>query len=544
MKRKVSLNCLSLFVLYACVSQAQIATQEGLVTTSHRIVLGGKTFAYTATAGRLPIINNDAGEPHGYVFFVAYTGERTPSSPVRPLTFLWNGGPGSSSSQVHLMGFGPRRLKTNDTYPTWEPLSVNTTLEDNQETWLDFTDLVFVDPIGTGYSRPTKPEYGSEFFSTVGDAESIAEFIRVYRERFDAFNAPIFLAGESYGTIRAQWVAEALERRRTRVAGIALISGFISLGQKPNPAMASVWAVSSLTAIAYYHKKLSPDLQSGSLEDAMQKAGTWARNEYAPALEKRDSLTLEQRDAVITQLARFAGVAPTLVDAKKLTLSADDLTEHLLQSKGEDLGRYDTRMIGHRDVAKVPWTTFVDPSLSPVMDIMQGTSPTLIRYLRDYLGYKNDLLYRGPFGESYPAPTTPSADWMAASWSQATPAGVPEYATLPGAASGHGAEASPTVPLVPPLQKAMQLNPALHVIVMTGLYDVAAPEVGCEPTRYSVSLIEPSLRDRIKVSCYVGGHMMYTDKTARQEMKRDMEELERGSDHQGTTPPAAKETGR
>jgi carboxypeptidase C (cathepsin A) len=534
MKRCLLLHCLSLCVLYLCISQAETAaSQEGLVTTSHRIVLAGKPFAYTATAGRLPILNNDAGEPHGYMFFVAYTADRAPGSPVRPLTFLWNGGPGSSSSQVHLMGFGPRRLKTNDTYPSWEPLSVNTTLEDNQETWLDFTDLVFVDPIGTGYSRPTKPEYGAEFFSTVGDAESVAEFIRVYRERFDAFNAPIFLAGESYGTVRAQWVAEALERRRTRVAGIALISGFISLGQKQDPAMATASTVSSFTAVGYYHKKLPPDLQSGSLQDAMQKASTWAKNEYAPARQKRESLTLEQRDAVITQLARFSGMTPTLVDPKNLTLSTAIVAEHLLQSEGEDLGRYDARMIAHRDVTKVPWTTFNDPSLAPVIDIMEGTSPTLIRYLRGDLGYKNDLLYRGPFGEAYPAPKSPSGDWMETQFNEETPAGVPAYSVLPGGDSDRapGEERPAAVPLVTPLRRAMELDPALRVVVMSGLYD----SPGCEPTRYSVSLIEPSLRSRVKMSCYVGGHMMYTDKTARQEMKRDMEELERANDHQGTT---------
>jgi carboxypeptidase C (cathepsin A) len=200
MKRYLLLYCVSLLVPYLCISQQIANPQEGLVTTSHRIVLGGKPLAYTATAGRLPILDNDAGEPHAYMFFVAYTAERTSGAPVRPLTFLWNGGPGSSSSQVHLMGFGPRRLKMSDTYPTWPPLSVNTTLEDNQETWLEFSDLVFVDPIGTGYSRPTKAEYGAEFFNTVGDAESVAEFIRVYA------------SGSTRSILRSTWLVRVTER--------------------------------------------------------------------------------------------------------------------------------------------------------------------------------------------------------------------------------------------------------------------------------------------------------------------------------------------
>jgi hypothetical protein len=192
-------------------------------------------------------------------------------------------------------------------------------------------------------------------------------------------------------------------------------------------------------------------------------------------------------------------------------------------------------MVARRDVTKTPWTTTVDPSLSPVMDLMQGTSPTLIRYLRLELEYKSDLLYRGPFGGAYPAPTTPNGDWMALAWSSNQPAGVPahEAAAPGGGSSGAGGESSPAIPLVPPLRKAMTLNPAMRVLVMTGLYDNAAPGVGCEPTEYSVSLIDAPLRNRVKVACYVGGHMMYTDTAARREMKRDMAALERASGDHG-----------
>ena len=163
---------------------------------------------------------------HGRIFFIAYTVDR-PARLSAPAAHLsWNGGPGSSSSQVHLMGFGPRRLKTADAYPT-QPFLTGSELADNQETWLDESDLVFVDPVGTGYSRPTKSEYASEFYNAQGDIESVAELIRVYRTRFNAFDAPLFLAGESYGVTRAMGVAEALERRRTAVAGVILISNGI-----------------------------------------------------------------------------------------------------------------------------------------------------------------------------------------------------------------------------------------------------------------------------------------------------------------------------
>jgi carboxypeptidase C (cathepsin A) len=515
----------------AAASAQTLSADEGIITTKHQVVLARAPLRYAATAGRLPIVDNDAGQPHGYMFFVAYTVERTPGQPPRPLTFLWNGGPGSSASQVHLLGFGPRRLKTGDTYPTSEPLSITTGLEDNQETWLDFTDLVFVDPIGTGYSRPTKPEYGTEFFSTVGDAESVAEFIRVYRQWFDRFDAPVFLAGESYGTVRAQWVAEALERRHTTVMGIALISGFLRLDQQLPPAMEAALLVPRFTTAAYYHKKLPADLQSGTLQDAVAKANRWARTTYAAALDRRKSvnpLTPEERTTIIAELARFAGVKAEVVDRNSLEISSATFTDQLLQDQGLEVGRYDTRMTAPRDVKKVPWTTLRDPSLVPVLDLMQGTLPTLIRYLRFDLQYRSDLLYRGPFGGGYPAPTHPNGDWMALQWSHGDePKGVPAYA--PGAPdSGSDTSASSSAPMISPLYRAMELNPSLRVVLMTGMYDGAAGRLGCDFATYTVSQIDASLRERVDARCYPGGHMMYTDKQAREELKRDMAALVRG----------------
>jgi len=505
--------------------------QENIVVTEHHILLAGKPLTYRATAGRLPIIDNDAGETHGYMFFVAYTVDRAPGEPARPLVFLWNGGPGSSSSQVHLLGFGPRRIQMGDTYPTSAPLSADTPLEDNQDTWLDFTDLVFVDPIGTGYSRPTRPEYGAEFYNTVGDAESVAEFIRIYRQRFDRFDGPLFLAGESYGTVRAQWVADALVRCHTMVSGIALISGFLRLDQQLSPAMEAALLVPRFTTAAYYHKRLSPDLQSGTLQDAIDKANRWARDTYAPALERRESvnpLSPADRGAIISTLARYAGVQSTVVDAKTLEISSSAFTDLLLQDRGLDLGRYDTRMTAPRDIKKVPWTTTIDPSLTPVMDLMQGTALPLIRYLRLDLGYETDLLYRGPFGGAYPAPKRPNGDWMARNWArEREPTGVPAIA--PAASDSTPDSASSAVPLISPLHRAMGSDRSLRVVVMTGMYDGAAPGIGCDLVAYAVSLIDAPLRERVSARCYPGGHMIYTDKLARQEMKRDMAALVRAA---------------
>jgi carboxypeptidase C (cathepsin A) len=228
---------------------------EQVVTTQHQIILGGQTLRYTARAGLLPIRDNEAGDTHAHIFFVAYTLDRAPGQPQRPLMFLWNGGPGMNSSLIHLLGFGPKRVKTGDVYATSPPLS-ETEMVDNQETWLDWADLVFVDPVGTGYSRPTKAEYAGEFYQTRGDAEAVTEFIRLYKVRFDAWHAPLFIVGHSYGTTRAMAMAEMLVRRGIDLKGVALLSGGFSVGQDPLPAgFDTALTLPGMTAAAFYHKK-------------------------------------------------------------------------------------------------------------------------------------------------------------------------------------------------------------------------------------------------------------------------------------------------
>ena len=183
-------------VLAAAIAAAPSAAQgvrdaAGIVTTRHTVTVRGRTLRYTARAGTIPIRDNETGSVHGRIFFIAYTLDRAAAASARPITFAWNGGPGSSSSLVHLLGFGPKRIDDQGDVRT------------NDDTWLTFTDLVFVDPVGTGYSRPEMAAYGAEFYSNRGDAESVAEFIRVYLQRTEQWDAPLFLAGESFGVLRA-----------------------------------------------------------------------------------------------------------------------------------------------------------------------------------------------------------------------------------------------------------------------------------------------------------------------------------------------------
>ena len=199
---KVSFHAAILLFAFAIqakgISQEPLVDGQGIVTTRHQINLAGKTLSYTARTGLLPIRVNDTGTPHGHIFFTAYTVERGAEEPQRPLAFLWNGGPGSNSVLVHLEAFGPKRFS-----PEGAAGKTTIPLETNQTTWLDEMDLVFVDPVGTGYSRPTRIVYGPEFFSTLGDIASISEFIRVYLTRFDAWDVPLIIGGESYGAWRA-----------------------------------------------------------------------------------------------------------------------------------------------------------------------------------------------------------------------------------------------------------------------------------------------------------------------------------------------------
>src|SRR5690242_18291076 len=275
--------------LIGLLSSSRLVAQDTaafppIVTKQAEVSVGGQTLRYTVRAGHLPIRVNTTGETHGMMFFTSYTLAPPAGAPPRPITFAWNGGPGSPAGSVH-MAFGPKN------YP-------GGVLRDNPDTWLPFTDLVFIDPIGTGWSRPTKAEYGSEFYQTRGDAESVAEFIRAYRVHYDATRSPLFLMGESYGVERAGLVAEVLQRRNIRTNGMILLSGSSPFASAATRGSRGLELLPALTAGAYANKKLPPDLQNGTLEHAVKAAEAYVEGPYAAALAKLPSLTDAERDAV------------------------------------------------------------------------------------------------------------------------------------------------------------------------------------------------------------------------------------------------------
>lgn len=344
-----------------------------------------------------------------------------------------------------------------------------------------------------------------------GDAESVAELIRVYRTRYDAFDQPLFIGGESYGTTRAMQVAYALARRRTPLAGVILISGGYDAGQEVPRTLMQALQVPHFTATAHYHGRLPADLQAMPRDAAVEEATDWARNEYAPVLEEVDVLGRDQKQQVLARLERCTGVAARFVDPDTLVLRPDVVYDHLLDDADMELGRYDSRLkTARRDLSR-PWVPLIDPSILPMIDMMQGTSPMVIRYLRDTLGYRTDMLYKGPFGEGFhPEPVNylmgvVADDWMTLNWGSALADPKPMQEGM--------------APLGgrPALERAMRLLPDLRVYNAKGMYDGS-----CAAQEEAIARTDPVLRPRVEGGCYAAGHMVYTDIDVRRKLQADL----------------------
>jgi carboxypeptidase C (cathepsin A) len=503
MKLLGTLAAVATVVVSSTLSAQQSGAVADAVQTEHQVNVGGKPLRYTARTGHLPIRDNETGEIHGQMFFVAYSVAQEPGTPRRPVTFLWNGGPGASSSLVHLLGFGPRRLDSSGA------------ALDNQGTWLEFSDLVFVDPIGTGYSRPVKAEYGAEFYQTRGDAESVAEFIRVYRHRFAAWDAPVFLAGESFGVTRAAGVADVLERRGVTVSGVMLIGLAVPLGQLTGPQRIAL-NVPTYTAAAFTHKKLAPELLA-DLQSTLRKAEAWAVNRYAPALGRRDTLSDAERNDVAMELAAWTGMSAAAIDRKTLAIAMPQFSDGLLGDRRLSVGRYDSRLTAPFDLEQQKmYDPTKDPSLKNIIDDVG-----VVRYFRSVLRFESDLPYQGPFGGGYPPATAFRGDWMSVKWRW-----------TPGERSS-----DPAGEQDQPLRRAMQANPSLKVLVACGYFDLVCSYFANE---YVVSQLAPELRSRVSVKSYGGGHAIYTEDAVRPAMKRDAAAFVQAATA-GTPPIAARQ---
>jgi carboxypeptidase C (cathepsin A) len=454
-----------------------VSGDESFVVTKHHVKTVSGNLEYESRAGRLPIRNDETGEVRGYAFFVAYVVKPTGNKP-RPLTFLWNGGPTSNSILVHTELFGPRRFTPAG-------------MVDNAETLLANSDLVFYDPIGTGFSRPAKPEYDKEFLSVLGDFAATAEFIRAYRAKFQAAEQPLFLGGESYGTWRVNGTTELLTKRGIKVSGVILISGGVPGSLMPGSFQDAMY-VPARTAAAFELKKLSPDLMRDKAA-TMKAVGDWAYDVYMPALSRLDQLTPAERETIATDLAHYIGVRPDQIDRKTLVMSNLAYRNGLFEGdKSKALNTYDMRIVGR------------EPDIP-------GREQILTHYLRGELGYNTDIAYTDLEDGYMPLPG-PERRSTGSRFVYNHTELTPEVMARMHAGGGP--------PLSQPwLQNAMRINKDLKVYVAAGRYDSLNM---CEGNIRMSAKLEPDLATRFTDVCYEGGHMMYRDQATRLRISQDI----------------------
>jgi carboxypeptidase C (cathepsin A) len=465
------------------------------VVTHHEITVQGKVLNYTATAGMMPI-RDDAGTLEAHMFYIAYTLDGEGPAARRPLTFCFNGGPGSSSVWLQMGAIGPRRVVLEpDGHMPPPPFH----LADNQDTWLDQTDLVFIDPVGTGYSRAVKPEYNKQFWSVQGDLQSVGEFVRLYLTRNERWGSPLFLAGESYGTTRAAGLSGYLMSHGIALNGIVLVStvlNFQTLVFAPGNELPYILYLPTYTTSAWYHKKLPPDLENEPLRQLVSEVEHWVSAVYAPAMAKGDQLTPSERQSLVAQMSRYTGLPKQYLENANLRVTASDFRKRLLLDENRVMGRYDTRLLGI-DRPGVSAQAGEDPSYSAV----QAPFTQMFNdYIRTELNYKSDAPY-------HILDFAVNRQW---NWQNAAP-GFPGYPDV-----------------APSLRSALVENPYLRVMVAEGYYDLATPFYEVEYTLNHLQL-EPEYQSHLIQHHYESGHMVYTSTKSRDKLRQDVRAFIQGA---------------
>jgi carboxypeptidase C (cathepsin A) len=514
-------------------SDAKVFEEPPLSVTAHSITLGGRALKYHATAGYIvlkeeegkPLVQGpgqkpapdtnsesepgktkDGLKPKAKVFFVAYTLDDVNDPATRPLTFAFNGGPGSSSVWLHMASVAPRRANLTDEGEAPPPPY---RLTDNESTWLDLTDLVFIDPVSTGYSRPVAKESPNQYHGLKEDIASVGDFIRLYTSRNTRWLSPKFILGESYGTTRAAGLSDYLQDRYgLYFNGIILVSSalnFQALEFSPQNNDPYIQFLPSYTASAWYHKKLPADLQAKSITEVVAASRTFAANDYATALARGDLLSAADKTRLAGELSRYTGLPTNDLLLWKLRVKDTQFFTHLLRAEGKMLGRLDARFSGFRYEPGTDGAS--DGEYDPSSEAVNGPLGAAFNdYVRRELKFESDLPYELE---------TDVSPWNFGD----TANGFPNTADN--------------------LRKAMTRNPYLKIWVTCSYYDLATPFFGAENVVASMNL-DPAIRANLRFSYYESGHMLYIHKPSREKFKADFESFLKDATNQPPVLSAAR----
>jgi carboxypeptidase C (cathepsin A) len=461
--------------------------RDQIVTTQHSVRIGAETISYTARAGTI-VIKDEEGTPRASMFFISYTKDGADPS-KRPITYTFNGGPGSSSVWLHMGAFGPRRVvyKDDEGHAAAPPYRT----VDNESSILDVTDLVFIDPVTTGFSRAIPYKDAGKFHGVDADIESVGDFIRLWTTRYARWSSPKFIAGESYGTTRAAGLSGYLQDQGMYVNGIVLISSILNFGTARFDSgndLPYIVFLPTYATTAWYHKRLGSELQQLPVSQVADEAERFALGEYTAALMKGDAITDAEKRSVVAKLARLTGLTPEYIERTNLRINISRFDKELLRGERRTVGRLDSRFTGI-DVDAAGERPEFDPSNSAINGAYTGAFND---YIRRELKFETDLPYEILTDKVRP-------------WSYNT-------------AQNRYLDVAET------LRGAMSENPYLRVFVANGYYDLATPFAA---TRYTFARmgLDPEVRKNVSMDFFEGGHMMYIDRKAHAKLKKDVAEF-------------------
>lgn len=493
---QLTLVCATLLLApLALFSQEKSDTiPKGEVSTTNQTVrIDGKVISYKAIAGTM-LLRNDEDEPIALHGFTAYIKDGVTDSKTRPISFVFNGGPGSSSMWLHMGVIGPKRAVVND--PGFTPAAPYT-LEDNNSSILDVSDIVMMDPIGTGLSHAVGKAKNSDFWGVDQDIKMISQFIKQFVTEQDRWNSPKYLIGESYGTFRNAGVVNYLQENiGMAMNGVVMVSAVFDLRTlvfAQGDDISYVMNLPTYSATAWYHNKVTN--KPASLEAFLNESRAFAKGAYTTALMEGDKLVGDARQTIAERLSYFTGLSKEYLEKADLRVSEPEFTEELLRAEHKSVGRLDSRFTGINQDPLNQYSVY-DPQSAA---ISPGYTALFMDYFYNILKVNKAHTY---FTSAY---ARKGFDW---DWKHAL--------------NGGGFPTPPNTG--PDMAQAMSRNPHLKILILNGYYDLATPFYGVE---YSIDhlQLEKEIKSNIIMKYYEGGHMMYTHRPSLEKFKKETAEF-------------------